>query len=399
MGVDSARVRTALRAATAGLFVFAAFMTVCYLLSGPRYLSSNTLVIRTPEDLYNGVGVSLAALVASAMGVLICGRQSSRPMAFALAVGIISLNLDPSALWDQLGLLVWQPGPAELAALHKLPGFHPENWAPAPIDLVRRAKLYWTYYTAYILWTMVILYSGYIGQYLMGLWRFRGRKERKESALYVAENAGLGLAASAAAGLLATLVAVGMAALLFAAGPATPVRLPGHAGSSRGPAKSAVAAPAPKAASERTPVAGPASKLAPPAPASRPALGEAPPAAGVNVWGKTPDMTPLQRVRVYALLVAIAFAVAAYLAALGARPRTSTWLACGAIIGVLALPLWAAKRAIDPEHLGAPFQLLELSPFVLAGTAVASALAGDWAAKMLMRRKAPEREAGILRPL
>ena len=102
-------------------------------------------------------------------------------------------------------------------------------------------------------------------------------------------------------------------------------------------------------------------------------------------------LSALERFRLYALLTALCFSVTAYIGALVARPRTSTWVACGAIIGVMLLPFAASRMGADPESPRAMFKLLEMSPFALAGTAGAAALAGDWVAKQLMARRSAER--------
>jgi hypothetical protein len=92
------------------------------------------------------------------------------------------------------------------------------------------------------------------------------------------------------------------------------------------------------------------------------------------------------RLRTDILLVALSFCVTAYIAALLVRPRTSTWVACGAIIAVMAFPVVAAQLAIDPQQPPAVFRILEVPPFAFSGAAVAAALVGDWLAKVVITR-------------
>jgi len=121
----------------------------------------------------------------------------------------------------------------------------------------------------------------------------------------------------------------------------------------------------------------------------------------------------MERLRASLLLAAISFFVGAYIVGILVRPRTSTWVACGVIVAVMLLPALSILFFLPSEDLesvvpvansgdlvllagafyskrmiaaSAYFRLLELSPFTLASTAVISALAGDWTAKVLTKR-------------
>ena len=203
------QMREGARAFLAAVFCFAVFVFVCNLFSGTT--GGGGLVIRTPDNWYDGVRVSLTALLASAMGTLAYRRPYSRPMVGALAVGLVFLSLDPMSVWEQVSRMssvLPAMSAAEQATASRLPEFYTEWMSLRAFAMVRRVKLYWVHYIAYLLWTVVTLYSGYLGQYLVGLTIFK-KESRKESAIYVAENAGVGLAASLLAGVAAILLGGG----------------------------------------------------------------------------------------------------------------------------------------------------------------------------------------------
>jgi len=128
----------------------------------------------------------------------------------------------------------------------------------------------------------------------------------------------------------------------------------------------------------------------------------------------------LSRRRACTLVTALAFFVGAYVAGIMLRPRTSTWVACGAIVSLMVLPLLAVvfllpsgSLAMMPSaaaeyHLtafdarfatyGRFFHMLEISPFTLAAVAISAALAGDWLARALLLR-ASRRRPETFRPL
>ncbi len=348
------QMREGARAFLAAVFCFAVFVFVCNLFSGTT--GGGGLVIRTPDNWYDGVRVSLTALLASAMGTLAYRRPYSRPMVGALAVGLVFLSLDPMSVWEQVSRMssvLPAMSAAEQAKASRLPEFYTEWMSLRAFAMARRVKLYWVHYIAYLLWTVVTLYSGYLGQYLAGLTIFK-KESREESAIYIAENAGVGLLSSLLGGVAAILLA---AVLSYVA---VPVLL-------ETPKQGVSGVAALKDAGRGTAAAQTAS-------------------AAEAALRKAPSRTPVERVRIYLLLVALSFFLTAYIGALSAKPRTSTWVACGAIVGVAALPVAASRYMISPEAPTAFFRILELSPFALAGTAVASALLGDWVAKMLIAR-------------
>ena len=341
--------RTAARALVAALFCFAVFVSVCYFFSGGADPASGGLIIGTPDDWYKGVRVSITALLASAIGTLVYRRPYSRPMVAALAVGLVFLNLDPASVWTQVNAVL-----------------NADKWyKPSLVDVARRTRLYWVYYLAYMLWSVIVLYSGYIGQYLAGLAAFR-RESRRESAAYVAENAGVGLLTSILAGIVAMFLAGAlsyMAIQVFQTAANAP------------PNRTRVAIEA----ITHPPGKQPPVAHGPSGPPQAPPKPEPPQKTGLGP-------ASFERLKVHLLLLALAFFVTAYVAALLFRPRTSTWVACGAIVGVMAFPAAAVRFVADPQAPTAFFRLLEISPFALAGTAVAAALSGDWLAKSIIAR-------------
>ena len=374
--IATGRWSTVPRAIFATLCTYAVFVSTCYFVPGRGDASSGALIIQAPDDWYGGLRVLITACMASALGALLY-RRSSRPMAIGLAAGLVSLDLDPSSVWEQVRSLASTPGaiaPEVMKKLSHLRDFNAEEWArPSPLDDLRRVNLYWVYYLAYAFWTMIVLYSGYIGQYVVGLVAVRG-EARKESALYIAERAGVGLFAGIIAGVVAAVMATGLSAVATEDVAAQAVR-----STARATAWSARA---------QTPGGGQV-RVGP----SGAAGGQE--AANLFLPGRArvarETLSALERFRLYALLTALCFSVTAYIGALVARPRTSTWVACGAIIGVMLLPFAASRMGADPESPRAMFKLLEMSPFALAGTAGAAALAGDWVAKQLMARRSAER--------
>jgi hypothetical protein len=369
--------RTVSKAAFAALFTYAIFVSTCYFFPGGGGASSGGLIIQAPDDWYNGLRVSMAACLVSALGALVY-RRSSRPMAIGLAVGLVSLNLDPASVWEQVRSLASTPGPIApdiMKKLSHLADFNAEEWTqPSTLDDLRRANLYWVYYLGYVFWTMIVLYSGYIGQYVVGLVAVKG-EARKESTIYIAERAGVGLFAGIAAGVAAAVIATGLSAVATENAPVA---------AARPTVRAAVSPAAPEARGGAQVRRGPSGAAGGAQKAGNSLL-----SARAQVVRE--PLSALERFRLYVLLTALCFAVTAYIGALVARPRTSTWVACGAIIGVMLLPAVASRMAAVPQNPKTMFKLLELSPFALAGTAAAAALAGDWIGKLLIARRSGER--------
>jgi hypothetical protein len=184
--------------------------------------------------------------------------------------------------------------------------------------------------------------------------------------MYFAENAGKGLGSSVAAGLVAILLASSLAEMAI-----PPSRRP--KGIPAGEQVRVIEKPGPGSSEARANGAG----------ASRDARG------GMLLYeagGPASEYSHAQRLRTRLMLVVLAFFITGYVAALAVRPRTSTWVAVGAIAGVTALPLLAAKLGVRPQRPTAFFAILEVSPLMLAGTAVASSLMGDWLARTILAR-------------
>lgn len=361
------------RALVGATICFVLFVCGYYLFGGEASSRGGGPAMKTPGDWLNGVHIAVAALQASAIATLVYRRPNSRPMAIGIALGLLLLNVPVQGILEEVSDLVRIPQFPTKQAIARMPHFVQSDWVQLILSAsVLRARMYWAYYLTYILWSVVALYSGYLGQYLVGFLLFKSQA-RKESAVYLAENAGMGLVASITAGVVAMALAAGL----------TEVAMPGvHKAALLPPASAApVAAVSP----------GPA---APPPGGVSGRVGEflgdvLAPAAGYASSG---------RLRTQLLVTVLCFSVTAYIAALSFRPRTSTWVAVGAIVGVMLLPLAAVKLVVGPLR-GAPFfGILEVSPFMLAGTAVASALGGDWLARLLMAHAAG-RKKDVYRPL
>jgi hypothetical protein len=430
----------------------------------------------------------------------------------ALAAGIAVVNLDPalfgfdSVLLDQVRALVAYP-----AVYHEDTN---SAIAMTTIAAFARTRMYLVFYLGYILWALAVLYSGYIGQYLASFALMRRQEARKERSLYVAENAGRGFAASAAAGIIAVFFACVLSAIVAQAAsireetpwyfpasvtaadmtreiekaarekpelrgvgalddssgrweppdslpPFTPLRplsapaLAAAKGAPQtAPSKQATNEPSAPAMESSAPAGHGGAKAAPgiesseragspvaqrPAPVmessgptvnstaprearhaaagpheTRTGVGPATSEANDRGTSGRPVYEHMERLRASLLLAAISFFVGAYIVGIVVRPRTSTWVACGAMVAVMLLPALAMLLflpSVDLESIapvGASddlilmagafyskrmiaaslyFRLLELSPFTLASAAVISALAGDWAAKVLTRRR------------
>ena len=368
------RLKGAVRVVLAAGLCFVIFVAISYLSSGPSAMARG-LILRAPDDWFDGVCVCLAALLASGIGTLVYRRPSSRPMAMAIAVGLLFLNLDPVSVWEEVRALVEVPVLPPPGITSQLHHYSAEEWTQlVSVALVRQARLYWVYYLGYMFWTVVMLYSGYLGQYLVGMVLFK-RESRMESAVYLAENAGVGLLASIMAGVFAIVLT---GALSWMALPESPV---------------IAAAAQPAGVSSLR-----AGTLAP-GPVQPPGPGDNAHATMTALLRSDalPQPAPADRFRVALFVVALPFFVAAYISALSARPRTSTWVACGAVVGVMILPALAARLAVDPQGLPPFFAVLELPPFALAGTAVAAGLVGDWLARLLLARASGPRQS--YRPL
>ncbi|MCD6404451.1 MAG: hypothetical protein J7M19_01335 [Planctomycetes bacterium] len=371
--------QAALRAVLAGLFVFGLFTSIFHLLIHGWGPSSSVLGIRAPDDWHNLLRFSITAVVASAAGVLIYGGVSRRPMVIALAIGIIFIDIDTYAIWQQVIGVAGTTISLPRSVTAKLGSQTGVEWDWVIYAMKHScSRLYWVYYLIYCFWAIVILYSGYIGQYVVGRLVTKESKVREESAIYVAERAGVGLLAGTASGVTGMLIAAALSSLVVAG----PVVAAG--GTERGLMQPAPAIEAGNASSRE---AGP--------------QGKAPSAGTAGVTGNERGAAGrfFQTRRTYVLLAALAFFATAYITALVVRPRTSTWVACGAVLGVMVPPAAALFFFhSDPEHLEGFFKFLQLSPFTLAGVAIAASVTGDWAGSQLVAR-ARRRYKVLLKPL
>ena len=108
-------------------------------------------------------------------------------------------------------------------------------------------------------------------------------------------------------------------------------------------------------------------------------------------------------------MIMLSFALSGYVASLVIKPRTSTWVACGAVVGVMLSPAAAIAMSFQPalaekvpllvNALVGYFRLLELSPFTLTGLAVSAALAGDWLGRELVAYLRVSERSQTLKPL
>lgn len=365
-----------LRAVLAGLFVFALFTSTSQLLIHGWGSPSSALGIRSPDDWQNILRLSVTAMVASAAGVLIYGGVSRRPMVIALAVGIIFIDIDTYAIWQQVTSVTGATMSLPKSVVAQLSSRAGVEWDWVLYTMRFSCnRLYWVYYLIYCFWAIAILYSGYIGQYVVGRLVTKESKVREESAIYVAERAGVGLLAGAASGVTGMLIAAALSSLVVA-GPVA----------AAGGVKQGLTRPA------RTREADNASS---PKPGAR---AEASSTRDVGVTeGKHDAAGHLFRTRrTYALLAALAFFATAYITALVIRPRTSTWVACGAVLGTMVPPAMAVFFFHpDPEYLDGFFKFLQLSPFTLGGVAIAASVAGDWAGSQLVARARRRYEAPL----
>lgn len=390
--------RPLLRAAVAAVLVFVIFVKLCefFVVGSDPFAAASVIV--GPDDFVSVMRICLIALGASAVGTLVCRDSSSRPMVAALALGVIFLKLDTSAIWEQVGAVAGYLRPPDAEEMTALSGHQLKEWEVLVAAMRHHHfRLYSVYYMVYALWTVAILYSGYVGQYVTGRLILRRKDARTESAIYVAENAGVGLAASALSGGIAILVMVGFTAFLGRDGAV-------HGGS---PAASTVE----EAQSSDEGVAGGSAAetnaSAPPEEAEGPAATPARPAAL-----RHSDLRTLWGSRAYGLFVVLAFFTTAYITALLVRPRTSTWVACGAILGVMLLPgsTAVALYVVTPQELGespwltsvlVPFSRLmrSLSPFALTALGISAALAGDWVGKQLVAYTRRRQSIQVYKPL
>jgi len=350
--------------------------------------------VKGPDDWYNLVRLAAAAFVVCAAGTFVYRRTSSRPLVLALALGLVFIGLDSLAVIDQVAAQAGRLPPQELInGLRDARGAGWNGVSPQRRNMMERAAgevvagvfdlarhrrgLYCGYYGAYVSWAVVIIYAGYLGQFALDRLVYRGERRRRESALYVAENAGIGLSAAVASGV----AAIALSSILAA-----------WAGSGTGFVREIGL---PEISGARTPDAGAAPESEAPSPAYAPRPNPRTAAAGQT----DPGTARLNRLRLYALLVFICFFAAAYITALVVRPRTSTWVACGALVGVLLLPAVGAAVSRDPMAFAQGFRLLELSPFTLAGLAVAAALLGDWLGRQIVARARAQSSERVMRPL
>lgn len=347
-----------------------------------------------PADWPALLRLSVLALLVAAAAALLYQRPSSRPIIIALALGLILVNLNSALIVKQVETQTgnpWIPQPGSLMPLNEEGRM--DVLAGIVSQQVSRLRLYGRYYLVYLLWVVTILYSGYLGRYLVdkGISSIRGRRgppsgqavgredggardeaadvearmSRADAALYVAENAGLGLAASTASGIVAVLLAVIM--ILFTRSDDAFVRME-------------VTGAARMVAQYQRRLVGEGRKWQ----ASKLPRGILPARSEVTV--KVPR---LARLRAYSTFVALCFFIAAYVTALLVRPRTSTWVACGAVLAVMLIPVGAVVWSLNYGRLLAYplvgyMRLLELSPFTLAGVAVTAALVGDWLGRELL---------------
>lgn len=370
------------------LVVLVMFVTIAVFPTGRPEAAGAT--IDGPNDWYNLVRLAAAAFVVCAAGVFIYRRASSRPLVMALALGLAFIGLDSLAIIDQVASQVGRLPRQEL--VNQLRAERQNEWSGVSrqrretmeraagalmagiMELAsQRRRLYCAYYASYVFWTVIILYSGYLGQYAVGRLVRRSAPARRESSLYVAETAGIGLTAGLACGM----VAIAAASVLAAWSPAgasfvrdigmPEMRVPGRAAARGGAVESSNSG-----VPENMPQPPNGNAVAP---------------------------TRLQRLRIFSLLVVICFFVAGYVTALAVRPRTSTWIACGAMVGVMLLGALGALFADSAERFGTFCRLLELSPFTLSGVAVAAALFGDWMGRQLIARTRAQRGVRVMRPL
>ena len=380
---------SAVRAVIATVSVFAIFVFAAGLFAKPpEGVAASNFIIRTPDDVFNGIQVCVTAFLASGVGVLIYRRPLNRPGTIAIALGLAVLNFDPSGLWDYVRTIASMPASVPGAAGRM--NLELEQ-VTALSDVLQRMGIYFVFYIAYVLWAMVVIYSGYIGQFVVGFALPAWRRERKESTTYIAERAGVGLASGLAAGVMAAAFLVALSGLIagdvrngdeivsikpFGARGATfrILREAGRAGWSQQPLG---------------PVAGRAESVK-----EVPQESDLPRQTGAVAA----PAFELKRLQVPLLLAALTFFISAYIIGFTVRPRTSTWVACGAVVGLMLLAV-AAMRLFTPDMslegvpyklaindargvgerlnlYGRLFRLLEASPFTAAATVVVSALLG-----------------------
>jgi hypothetical protein len=428
----------AARAIVAWLFVLVAFVTFSNIVcrsGGPLSESLRPIfVIRTPEDWVDGLRISVVALLVSTAGALIYRYPFTRPSILALAIGFAVMNLDPALLgFDQGYSTLLEQVRSTVTMPPAIPGENPAAAeATFALTAFARDRLYLLYYVGYVLWLIVVLYSGYLGQYIASFALARRHEERRESAVFVAERAGISLFASLLAGVLAVVFASSLAALIAREGKesapnawyfdptvATEIKhvVPAPPKADRAaqesPAKAGVTA------SPRTRVAR-AVIMQPEVAAARGSSVKRSDEARLFVYGDQ------EKQRAYILITALSFFVGAYIVGVVVRPRTSTWVACGAVVAVMLLPaavIYVFLPSVEIEsqvpagaaddvilvlarslaglmaRYGTFFRLLELSPFTLASTAVVSALAGDWTAKTLISRRTSRKALPVFKPL
>ncbi len=399
------RLRNSVKGGLVALLVLVIFVTIAlFRREEPRPLDT---AIKGPEDFYNLLRLTLTAMVACAAGAIIHRQTSSRPLVLALALGLLFVELDSTSIIESVAVPAGRlPSQEFLVRLSRAqqegwPGMSParretmEQAAGGVMEGVaeltrQRRLLYCIYYASYLFWSFTIIYAGYMGRFAVDRLLDRAAppgsasgearsvevySESRESALYVAENAGIGLLAGIASGV----TAIVLASFLAVWGP-----------SGRGfvreiglPELSERIRVSEWENTRHTGAGEPAGDWR---------------AAGEGLMTET-GTDRLRRLRFYAALLVITFFVTAYITALILRPRTSTWVACGAIVGVMMLPAVGVVMSHEPALFAWGFRLMELSPFMITGLAVSAALVGDWCGQEVLSRIRDKTSAPVMRPL
>ncbi|MHC4712645.1 MAG: hypothetical protein ACYTAN_05145 [Planctomycetota bacterium] len=401
----SPAVGKACRAGLATLLVLALFVTIATLATARRGGAPDEPTLRSSQDWFALLRLSIAAFVVSGAGLLVYRHASSRVFVLAVALGVIFVNVDAARVVDEVNRSVGPP--LGIEAREALKADETGKLADEMGQLGHgRMMLYCFYYLFYCFWVVIILYSGYLGQYVVDRLVTRSLTALRESALYIAENAGVGLVAGLISGVLAMTMTGAMVAFVVrdvsfarqevwgfpagigstqapdreAEGGGAAAEAPGRVAESGGPTPVETEKP------ERTGAEQPRDKG-----------GTADTGSGQYDYSRLPR---LRRLKAYALVVFLTFFLAAYTAAIVVRPRTSTWVACGAIIGAMTAPLAAALVPLSWPRINLLLlSLLELSPFTLTGLAVAAALLGDWLGKEAVAYARSRDTAPRLKPL
>jgi hypothetical protein len=408
------RGESAARAVIAAISVFAVFIFVAGIFAQPpEGEAASNFIIRTPHDVFNGIQVCVTAFLASGIGALINRKPLNRSAVIAVALGLAMLNFDPSGLWDYVRNLASMPAQASGAYTGKAKERLEE--VAALSDVLQRMWIYFIFYIAYVLWAMVVMYSAYVGQFVVGFALPSWRRERKESTMYIAERAGVGLASGLAAGVMAAAFLVVMSTMIADGARQGDEVVAIKPFGARG-ATFRILREAGRAGWSQQPVSGMAARGRAANEVARES--DLPGASGGALGAPAGEM---RRLEVPLLLAGLTFFISAYIVGFVVRPRTSTWVACGAIVGLMLLAV-AAMRIFAPRvptegvpyvlairdaqgvgerllRYGKLFRLLEASPFMAAATVVVAALLGDWLAKILIKRTRPRERVETYRPL